>query len=155
MRPEVTHEKVLFKYDASAAGEHEVESMWTVPVECGWRLDNIPFYVRGVALEDIVCAVPGMDGELWYDHVLRPSGHSTVRLLFANEADVQEVRDQLRAIGCPSELSDLPRLVAVDIPPDVPYSFVRQKLQEWEGAGRIEYEEGCLGQGLPETDAGA
>ena len=48
-------------------------------------------------------------------------------------------------MGCPSEL-DLDRLVAVDIPPTVPYSDVRAYLEKNERLGVFEYEEGCLGQ---------
>ncbi len=42
--------------------------------------------------------------------------------------------DELRAIGCGSEL-DVPRLVAVDVPPDVPYERVLSCLDDNERAG--------------------
>ncbi len=55
----------------------------------------------------------------------RASGHSTIRLWFTSASDVPEVRDELKRIGCASELSDLPRLVAVDIPPGIAYANVK------------------------------
>lgn len=111
------HVKVLFEYDDGTPERCEVESLWAIPREDGYQLDNIPFYARGVANGDVVAVRRGPDGELWYDELVKPSGHSTLRLWFAREEDVQKTREELRALGCASELSDLPRLVAVDVPP--------------------------------------
>ena len=113
------HLKVLFEFEG-VDGSVEIESVWVVPVENGYRIDNIPFYVREIAYEDIVSAEPDEDGMLRFSGLVSASGHSTVRLWFASEADVAQVRDAVRGMGCSSEL-DLSRLVAVDIPPSVPY----------------------------------
>ena len=142
----MAHVKILFRYDGDTAGQYELESMWALPHSDGYQLDNIPFYAREVANGDVVTAQRGSDGELWYDKLVKPSGHSTIRLWFARPEDVQQTRDELRALGCPSELSELPRLVAVDVPPNVPYSSVRAKLEQGEREGLFEFEEACLGQ---------
>lgn len=140
------HVKILFKYDSDVASHYEIESLWALPHEDGYQIDNIPFYVREIADGDIVTAQRGPDGELWYEKLAKPSGHSTIRLWFARAEDVQKTREELRALGCASELSELPRLVAVDVPPDVPYSAVRAKLEQGEREGLFEFEEACLGQ---------
>jgi hypothetical protein len=140
------HVKVLFRYNESDAGEYEIESLWALPHPNGYRLDNIPFYALGVAEGDIVTAQEGLDGELWYGDIVTPSGHSTIRLWFARADDVQGFRNELRALGCTSELSELARLVAVDVPPDVPYASVRARLEQGERDGSFEFEEACLGQ---------
>ncbi|WP_437912480.1 DUF4265 domain-containing protein [Sorangium sp. So ce302] len=142
----MTHVKILFKYDSGIPDHYEVESLWAIPHEDGYQLDNIPFYAREVADGDVVTARRGPDGDLWYDSLVKPSGHSTIRLWFAREEDVQKTREELRALGCASELSDLPRLAAVDVPPNVPYSLVREKLEQGEQDGMFEFEEACLGQ---------
>src|SRR5262249_8028073 len=121
-------------------------SLWALPHEDGYQIDNIPFYAREIADGDVVTAQRGPDGELWFDKLAKSSGHSTIRLWFARAEDVQRTRDELRALGCTSELSDLPRLVAVDVPPSVPYSLVRAKLEQGEQQGLFEFEEACLGQ---------
>jgi hypothetical protein len=139
-----THVKVLFDIGRDD-GTHEVESVWAVPTEGGYRLDNIPFYARGFALGDVVSATPDPDGLLRCTGLVTASRHSTIRLWFADASNVQKVRDDLRAMGCDSEL-DLPRLVAVDVPPDVPYERIRSYLDDKELASVFEYEEGCLGQ---------
>jgi hypothetical protein len=138
------HVKVLFEVE-NEDGNIDIESVWAVPTAHGYRIDNIPFYAKGVACDDEVIAVPAEDGLLHFMELRSSSGHSTVRLWFVNESDVQPVRETLRAMGCPSEL-DLSRLVAVDIPPSVPYTRVREYLDKQEAAGVFEYEEACLGQ---------
>jgi Domain of unknown function (DUF4265) len=123
----------------------DVETMWAIPLEEGYCIDNIPFYARGVAWGDVVRAVPDSEGRLRFEDLVTPSGHSTVRLWFATAADVIGVRNALRKIGCGSEL-DLERLVAVDIPAEVEYSAVRTFLDGQEKLGVLEYEEGCIAQ---------
>jgi len=100
------HIKVLFDIERNGDAL-EVESVWTVPVAGGFRLDNIPFYDRGFAWGGVVAAAPDHDGMLRCTGLVAPSGHSTIRLWFANAPDVQGIRDELRSRGCTSEL-DLP-----------------------------------------------
>ena len=136
--------KVAFELEKNENGTKEVETLWAVPTDGGYRIDNIPFYVRGVAWGDIVSAMRDDGGQLNYVNLVTPSGHSTVRLWFAHASDVQAVRGALRALGCDSEL-DLERLVAVDIPPEIRYSEITAFLEEKEKLGVLEYEEGCIG----------
>lgn len=139
-----THAKVLF-YVEQPDGTFEVESLWAVPEGEGYRLDNIPFFARGLALGDLVAATKQADGSLRFANLLLASGHSTVRLLFAAPAEVQPTRDQLSAMGCDSERWNAD-LIAVDVPREVPYGDVRAFLELGERGGIFEYEEGCLGQ---------
>lgn len=132
--------KVLFNLE-----NKEVESVWARPVENGYQIDNIPFYAMEIACNDVVSVKSDKNGMLHYAGLVAASGHSTIRLWFANETDVGRIRNELRAMNCSSEM-DLPRLVAVDIPPAVPYGNVRRYLDEQEAAGTFEYEEACLGQ---------
>lgn len=138
------HVKVVFDVERDD-GSHEMESVWAVAEGEGYRLDNIPFYARGFAWGDVVSATPDPDGLLRCTGLLTASGHSTIRLWFADAGNVQKVRDELRAMGCDSEL-DLSRLVAVDVPPNIPYARVRSYLDEMERVAVFEYEEGCVGQ---------
>jgi hypothetical protein len=138
------HVKVLLDIERDD-GTHEVESVWALGEEGGYRLDNIPFYARGFALGDVVSAAVDAAGLLRCTGLVTPSGHSTIRLWFADAKDVQKVRDELRAMGCSSEL-DLPRLVAVDVPPQIPYRRIQKYLDDKERASVFEYQEACLGQ---------
>ena len=100
------------------------ERLWALQVEEGrYKLDNIPFFARDLALGDIVSAVPeegAEEGVLRYHQVLQHSGHSTFRILVQDESQVSEVCGLLEQLGCATERSHLPRLVAIDIPSTVP-----------------------------------
>jgi hypothetical protein len=137
-------EKVLFNVDRDD-GSVVVESLWARSEPGGYRLDSIPFYVRNFACEDIVSVAVTQHGSLQCTGLVAASGHSTIRLWFARQEDVQAVREELRRMSCSSEL-DLSRLVAVDIPPGVPYKTICEYLLVKEASGMLEYEEACLGQ---------
>lgn len=126
------------------SAESEVESLWAFPVADNYKLDNIPFYAKGVSFGDTVIA-ENIDDCLYMSELLEPSGHSTVRLWFADEKEVQVTRKALESMGCSSEISDQPRLVAIDIPPSVIYEDIRVYLKEGEANGKWDYEEACLG----------
>jgi hypothetical protein len=74
--------------------------------------NSIPLYARGVSFGDMVIA-ERIDGCLYMTELTEPSGHSTIRLWFSDEAEVQVTRKALTLMGCSSEISDQPRLVAV------------------------------------------
>lgn len=136
--------KLRFPY-TNSKGETETETMWVIERDDGYELDNIPFYVEELALGDIVTASPDASGILWFSKLVRPSGHSTIQIWFSSEGEIDRVREALSQMGCSSEVSDLPRLVAVDVPPHVPYSKVKALLDEGERSGQFEYQEACLG----------
>lgn len=48
-------------------------------------------------------------------------------------------------MGCGSEISDSPRLVAVDIPQNIEYGLIKKYLDDGELSGKWDYEEACLG----------
>ncbi len=136
------HVKILFEYPIGDS--NGTETLWALPKGEGYKLDNIPFYVKGVSFGDVVSAKV-VEGCIYMKELLTPSGHSTVRLWFANENDVQPVRESLKSMGCNSEISDQPRLLAVDIPPSISYEIIRAYLDEGESNGKWDYEEACLG----------
>lgn len=138
------HKKVRFTYPNSDGGT-EVESMWAIERADGYEIDNIPFYVTSLAVGDLVAARRDEDGLLWFTQMTKPSGHSTIQILFAHEKDVASFRSQLDQLGCTSEKSDIPELIAVDIPPAVKYEKIKSVLDEGEREGKFEYQEACLG----------
>ena len=137
--------KILLYLDRDDQGHPpvEVESMWAIPRDDGYELDNIPFYAKGVALGDVVVAEPDPDGALVYRGVLRRGGHSTYRiyLLDPGPNDPQSTIDYLRGKGLGVEY-DLPRLLAIDIPPTVPLEDAEGVLFEGVDKGQWELQEG-------------
>ena len=86
-----------------------------------------------------------VDGLLRFAGLVKAAGHSTIRLWFARESDIDSVRRDLDVLGCDSERA-FSRLVAVDVPPLVDYGGVRKFLDDLEIQGVLEFEEACLGQ---------
>jgi hypothetical protein len=128
------------------------EWMWASRVgDSTFKIDNIPFFAKGVSSGDIVAAEQ-TDTGLIFRELVQPSGHSTVRVLIHRgdrndeqlRAVVGDVRQSLRNMGCAAELSHIPSLIAVDIPPQVNYQSVAAFLSQKERAGLLEYEEACL-----------
>ena len=119
--------------------------MWAIEREGGHEIDSIPFRVMSVALGDLVETRQDEDGLLWFTRVIRPSGHSTIQILFRRQEDAAPFRAVLSGLGCASEGSDLPELIAVDVPPSVSYEKLKAVLDAGEGEGRFEYQEACLG----------
>ena len=137
--------KVLFYLNRDESGYPpvEVESVWAVARADGFELDNIPFYAKGVALGDVVAAAPDVDGALVYRGVVHRGGHSTylVYLLNPGPNDPQDTINYLRARGLGVEY-DLPRLLAVDVPPTFPLLDAESLLFEGVDDGRWELQEG-------------
>ena len=138
------HVKVRFTHESSDGGI-EVEGMWAIEREGGHEIDSIPFRVMSVALGDLVETRQDEDGLLWFTRVIRPSGHSTIQILFRRQEDAAPFRAVLSGLGCASEGSDLPELIAVDVPPSVSYEKLKVVLDAGESEGRFEYQEACLG----------
>jgi hypothetical protein len=126
------------------------EGVWARP--CGGReyeLDNVPWFVQGVAFGDRVLAEPDDDGVLWMKEHLAWSGRYTIRVIPLGDG---AAREQLRSIvdlfaplGAECE-GALPayKLVALDIPPTGRLDEIKSLLVQGQAEGRWAYEEGCI-----------
>ena len=122
----------------------DYEGLWARPLGEGlFQIDNVPFFATGIAYGDIVSAMPEQQ-ELRFQEVVRPSGHSTLRLIIYDEKEVPSVKALLEQLGCAIEQSHIPGLISVDVPPAVSLAMVRQLLDEGEAQERWGYEEACL-----------
>jgi hypothetical protein len=138
--------KIFFELEQDEDGypPASVESLWARPVGEGlFKIDNIPFFATGVAVDDVVAAIPD-GGMLQYKDVVQPSGHSTLRIIVYEESQAAEVRALFKRMGCSTELSHIPGLIAVDVPPSVSLESLRRVLDEGRSQGRWDYEEACL-----------
>jgi Domain of unknown function (DUF4265) len=138
--------KVAFELEQDEDGYPpvKVETLWASRVGPDlYCLDNIPFYARGVSSEDIV-RTRSESGMNIFQEVLRPSQNSVFRIYVSEETDVPNARASFKHLGCESELSDLPKLFAVEVPGDVAFGPVSALLTEGLDKGRWEYEEACL-----------
>lgn len=139
-------EKIRFRLTRDEDGYPpvEYELLWAEPLGNDlYRIDNIPFFVCDIGLKDEVEATH-VDGERVFVRTVRSGGHRTVRLLVWARTDVKPLRDELRALGCSSELNEDGRLVAVNVPPAVPSETIVQFLEAGATSARFEYEEGAV-----------
>jgi hypothetical protein len=120
------------------------ESLWVTELDDHrYLVDNIPFFVLGVALNDVVEAAPGPDGCLAFVRKISSGGHSTVRILGSAERRDTHV-EQLQALGCGIEGSGFGDLFAVDVPPEVNLVAVLALCKRWLDTNQADYETGCL-----------
>jgi len=147
--------KVIFDLERDEDGypPADYEHLWARPLGDNlYELDNTPFFVRGVSTSDVVVAEPDTDNNLRFKAVKTPSQHTTLRVIVFRETSdaraieerVRDLRTQLTNLGCSSELSHLPGLIAVDVPPEVSVESVTDVLAEGEARDLWEYEEAAL-----------
>jgi len=140
--------KILFRFYSDVLEEYTVETMWgdIIDIDKGlYKIDNIPFYAPLIASDDIVFAEYDEDEQmLTYRKTVEPSGNSTVWVIIMNDnTNKEDIRAMFKDMGCESEgIND--KYFAMEIPEKVDYKLIKQKLQELEQKGIIEYSEPCL-----------
>jgi len=146
VQPEVLVKiKFLVQRDADGYPPADIEWLWARRVgENVYQIDNIPFFAKLTSLGDKVMAEKDQEGNLSFKEHVSYSRHCTLRVVAYEEEDVAEVRDVLKKMGCPSELSHIPKLIAVDVPPDANFIAVLEFLNEGEKRGVLEYEEAAV-----------
>ncbi len=110
-----------------------------------YRVESCPFFAYGISRDDVVRAASGA-GEVGpiLDDVLEKGGHRTLRLTLGNSvelrsAPVQRILEKLIDLGCTHELLR-PRLVAIDLPPEVDLEVAAELLQEAARTGALSWE---------------
>ncbi|WP_373303860.1 DUF4265 domain-containing protein [Streptomyces cavourensis] len=137
------------------------ERLWTgkTSVKMEVQVRNTPFYVKGVALGDIVRVRADHERrELVFEEFVSESGHSTVRIIIKGDGVGEEVDAMLRAFDCSWEIDATGSLWAIDAPPHVDYVSMRIALLRFASEEKIGIEESALarahrnGLELPESD---
>lgn len=139
--------KIVFNFHSNLLDEWTVETMWAQVVDKDkglYKLENIPFYAS-VASDDIVFAeIDETEGRLTYRETVEYSGNSTIQVVvLKKDIKTNEIRDSLQALGCISEKYDEGYFV-VEIPAEIDYKPIKQKLDELQTVGIIDYAEPCL-----------
>lgn len=143
----VAPEKVWFTLTQDEDGwpPAESEGLWTIPRGDGsFEIDNIPLFLLGLAVGDVVRAEPDQHGKLWFAELVERGSHSTIHIMCTDEDDVPTARAELDKLGCSSEDSPLERLFAVDVPGSVSRDALWPWLEAGERAGRWVYQEASI-----------
>jgi Domain of unknown function (DUF4265) len=121
------------------------ENLWAVPLgESYFQIDNIPFYVYGISVKDVVLA-DQIEGRLSFREVMTRGGHSTYRVLVKNQSGYedhgfQRLWTKLSELGCSHEVAER-RWIAIDVPPDTDICQVYRLLEDGEAQGIWTFEE--------------
>ena len=125
------------------------EGMWAFDLGDGrYRLDNVPFFLYGVSIEDIVSAEL-VDGILVFREIVSRGGHSTYRIYMkgpdrARAAGLEERLAEIKALGASLERANRV-LIAIDIPPEADIFAIYKLLEAGEDATLWTFDEGHVG----------
>ncbi|MDI3347418.1 DUF4265 domain-containing protein [Streptomyces sp. AJ-1] len=126
-----------------------VESLWAVDQGDGIaRLDNIPWFVRGIASGDVVTTEPDDAGVRWAGQMVRRSENCTIRLIVlrdsGSEAARQSVLNAFNELGVSGEGIERFRMVALDVPPTTDLAKVQKLLNHGVAKEWWDMAEGCI-----------
>ncbi len=145
------HVKVHFRMDIDEDGwpPASVESLWAVDLGDGTvRLDNTPWFVRGIASGDIVEVDLDDDGLFWAGETVQRSQNCTIRLIVLKDngsaAARQSVLEVFHRLGTTGEGIEQFRMVALNVPPEADLPRIRKLLEHGEVKGWWHWEEGCV-----------
>jgi hypothetical protein len=145
------HVKLHFRMEVDEDGwpPASVESLWAVDLGDGTvRLDNTPWFVRGVASGDIIQIDVDQDGLWWAGETIRASEHCTIRLIVLKDGGSAAARGSVLEIfhrlGTTGEGIEQFRMVALDVPPTADLARIRKLLEHGESEGWWHWEEGCV-----------
>lgn len=145
--------KIRFDLEQNEDGWPPVggESLWAFDLgDDRYRLDNTPWFVRGVACCDVVEArAADADSVPVVNQVLEHSGHLTVRVLPLADGTIDALTSliqEFNALGVDCEGDQDHGLLALDIPPTTRLAPVKEHLDRGVADGRWEYEEGLVNE---------
>ena len=75
--------KVNFYY-YDLEGQLVIESVWANKEKNYYRIKNIPFFAPSIAYDDLI-SVEKDGNELFFDNIIKPSGNSTIQIVFFNK----------------------------------------------------------------------
>jgi Domain of unknown function (DUF4265) len=124
------------------------ETLWAEPVAGRrYRIQNTPFYVKGLSYHDVVFAHPGEPALAFAGIALR-GGHSTYRVIhkppLASELFLRHWLP-LESTECSHE-QGIANLLAIDVPPKADINSVYRLLESGEAGGVWDFEENDLAQ---------
>ena len=107
--------KIYFQLEIDEDGypPFDVESLWVSTIDKGVGIiDNIPFFVKGIALGDRVA----FDDDFNFVAVEVPANNTTIRVYCPSWEKEVDIKNILKEENCSWELSHLPSLIAINVP---------------------------------------
>jgi hypothetical protein len=121
------------------------ETLWVESIDEGiYRIDNVPFLARGIAVGDLV------EGDLTSSEMLRfvrklsSGGHFTVQLITLDDETRDRLRNDVFRIGCGFEGSPWPSLTGIDVPDENRLDQLHKLLSDLSVTNRVSYIDACI-----------
>lgn len=111
----IRRNKIYFQLEIDEDGypPFDVESLWVSTIDKGVGIiDNIPFFVKGIALGDRVA----FDDDFNFVAVEVPANNTTIRVYCPSWEKEVDIKNILKEENCSWELSHLPSLIAINVP---------------------------------------
>ena len=136
--------KILFRFYSNVLDEWTVETMWAKIVDDSkglYKIANIPFYAS-IASDDIVFAeYDEAEKMLTYRETIEYSGNSIIQVIVLDKTFItNEIRDIFNNLNCKSEKFKEWYFV-IEVPADINYEPIKQKLSELQDKEIIDYAE--------------
>ena len=121
------------------------ESLWVEPIGDGkFRIDNSPFFVRNIAVGDLVEGAEVLDEPVKFVGKISSGGHSTVWVITLNDKIGESLKGGIRELGCHVEGSPWPSLISIDVPSGSHLGELHRLLREVASTGQIEFVDACV-----------
>jgi hypothetical protein len=126
------------------------ERVWAVALSDDLvRIDNIPWFIRDLALNDLVRVVPDASSVLRPVEKISWAGNCTIRIIPYPDSgkfdSLQQVLDLFSPLGVTGEGVDQFGMVALAVPPAADLAAVKRLFGQGVEAGWWDYEEACIG----------
>jgi hypothetical protein len=141
------YKKMRFSLEQDEDGypPYATEGIWVLPLESGrYRIENIPFYARGISCEDIVEGEFDETEALTFVSLASASGRSTFRVIVHDPKEIEAVRGEIKRLGADTEVHLDQQMIAVDVPADVAVKPLLNYLVDSRASGVSDFEEGAL-----------
>ena len=133
------------------------ENVWTTEEGSNrYEIANVPFFVRDIAVGDIVRAELDERGELQVQEKIQWAGSCTIRIVPLPDGGLEDQRqrilDMFAPLGLDGEGIAAFDLVALNVPDNVDYRPIKTLLRAGYDKGWWDCEEGCIGDRWAETE---
>lgn len=142
-------DKITIELEPEAWHGYSSESVWATLLDNGfYKVENSPFFARGLSYEDIVQA-RYQDGLNMFVRTVASSGRSTYRIILsegASSAQFERFWEPLEAEGCRYEHGDFGyTMYSVDVPKETNVQKVFSLLNKGVSQDVWDFEEGHCG----------
>ena len=123
----------------------DAETLWgTRAGSDTYVIDNVPFFVQGIAVGDRIQAIPDPDSPVpVFLKRLSSGGHSTIQVITMQDQVIDKVRVEVNRWNCGLEISPWPDLLAIDIPSSSNYGLMVSFLEDLAAERELEFIEAC------------